>query len=318
MRRFYNWCLRKCQAILGAVTLFLSVFKTRVSTPRQKKHGRLFKRVLLLLTVILMSAVMFSPRMYTTNFGPTDYTFTGSATWVSDGGAAYRLKFLTSGTLITKKNIIVDVWFLGGGAGGGNSNGSNSKAGGGGGGGRTGYWANIILSAGQPYVITIGAGGPNHSAGGVTSLVGGGLNGAVAGGDAIIEATHYLGTNGGCGGGAATRGNGGSNGGNGANGDRGAGGTGQGTTTYEFGDSSLTLYAGGGGAGGGAYPDNWTPGTGGWGGGANGGNGWSNLQNGNHAAANTGGGGGGAGVKSGQGAAGGWGGSGIIVIRNHR
>ena len=161
-------------------------------------------------------------------FKSTDFTYTGIYTWVDDGNHNYRIKFLTSGTFTPKKRIVVDVWFLGGGAGGGNSNGSNNKAGGGGGGGRTGQWANTPLNAGQPYVITIGAGGPNHSAGGVTSLVGGGINGAVAGGDAIV--THYLGANGGSGGGAATRGNGGSNGGNGASGDRGAGGTGHGTT----------------------------------------------------------------------------------------
>ena len=250
-------------------------------------------------------------------FGSADFTFTGAYTWVQDSVSNWRLKFLTSGVFTPKKGVVVDIFLLAGGAGGGNSNGALNKAGGGGGGGRTGTVYSKRLNAGQGYSIVIGAGAPNHSAGGDTHFYGE-VDWGVAGGSAIVESTHYEGTSGGSGGGAATRSSGGSNGGDGGSGDRGSGGTGQHTTTYEFGDASLTLYAGGGGGGGGAYPDNYSAGAGGLGGGANGGGGWNYLTNGNHAAANTGGGGGGAGVKSGQGASGGWGGSGIVVIRNKR
>ena len=105
--------------------------------------------------------------------------------------------------------------------------------------------------------------------------------------------THYTGSNGGSGGGSGANTSrtygvaGCSNGGNGSAGTQ-AGGTGQGTTTYEFGDSSLTLYAGGGGSG--AFGG--SGGAGGSGGGGNGASGYSTA--GGTASPNTGGGGGGA------------------------
>ena len=110
--------------------------------------------------------------------------------------------------------------------------------------------------------------------------------------------------------------NGGSNGGNGDPQNAanigidhwGSPGKGQGTTTREFGESTGTLYAGGGGAGGNGSAQA----KGGSGGGGNG------AWNGNpqtSGAANTGGGGGGMyyGLTNV-----GKGGSGIVVIRNHR
>ena len=249
-------------------------------------------------------------------FTEKDFTFTGSKVWVDDGDGNWRLKFTSSGTFTPKKNVIVDIFFLGGGAGGGDSNGYAS--GGGGGSGRTGQWNSTSLYANTAYTITIGAGSACYGAGGTTSFVGGSLNGAVAGGSAIT--THYTGSNGGSGGGSGANTSrtygvaGGSNGGDGSAGTQ-AGGTGQGTTTYEFGDSSLTLYAGGGGSGafGGAG------GAGGSGGGGNGASGYSTA--GGTALPNTGGGGGGASrgkTTSSGGSTGGLGGSGILVIRNVR
>lgn len=100
-------------------------------------------------------------------------------------------------------------------------------------------------------------------------------------------------------------GNGGSDGGNGRNNENGGekGGTGQGTTTREFGESTGNLYAGGGGGGydGGA-------GIGGAGGGGNGGD-----ENATPGQENSGGGGGGNDSEPGAN-----GGSGIVIIRNAR
>ena len=85
-------------------------------------------------------------------------------------------------------------------------------------------------------------------------------------------------------------------------------GKGQGTTTREFGESTGTLYAGGGGAGGNGSAQA----KGGSGGGGNGA--WNGNQP-SSGAANTGGGGGG--MYSNLTNVG-KGGSGIVVIRNHR
>lgn len=126
-------------------------------------------------------------------------------------------------------------------------------------------------------------------------------------------------------------GNGGSNGANGATvyGDYGTnvGSTGQGTTTRAFGESSGTIYAGGGG-GGGETGSRVAPSTGGTGqnGGGNGGTGYgfgSSGTSGTNATANTGSGGGGCGGASpsngryGNQGDSGAGGSGIIMIRLH-
>ena len=186
-------------------------------------------------------------------FGLADFTYTGTYTWVQDTLTNWRLKFLTSGIFTPRKSVSIDAFLLGGGAGGGNSNGGNATPGGGGAGGRTGQLFSSALDAGVSYVITIGAGGPNHAGGGNTSFVGGSLNGAVAGGSAIVSGQEYRGTNGGSGGGSATSGAGGADGNDGASGDKAAGGTGQHTSTREFGEAGATLYGGGGGGGGGQY-----------------------------------------------------------------
>lgn len=245
---------------------------------------------------------------------PSDVSYTGSWAWVDDGNGNYRIRFLTSGTLTLAKGISVDVWMCGGGAGGGST--GNGTVAAGAGGGRTGQWNSVELVSGVAYSIVVGAGGSPSADGGATGLARGALNIYVSGGS--TPNPRYYGGHGGSGGGGGCA-NGGANGGNGAAGAEGPGGNGQGFSTYEFMNASLTLYAGGGG--GGAGGNNWDPnfGWGGAGGGArggdhNGGTGWS-------AAANTGGGGGGGGGKADGGATGGtggWGGSGILVIRNHR
>lgn len=270
----------------------------------------------------LAGVVGFTNAGRVSSFRSTDYTYTGNSTYIDDGRinnkACWRIKFLTSGTFIPKKQVKIDIFLVGGGAGGGDSNGYADGAGGGS--GRTGTWLNITLIANTSYVVTIGAGSACYSAGGVTSFIGGTVNNSASGGNAIV--THYYGSSGGSGGASGSNTSssssygaaGGSNGGNGGTGST-VGGSGQGTTTYEFGDTSLSIYAGGGGAG--AWGG--TGGAGGSGGGGAGASGYG--QKGNDGTANTGGGGGGASrgkTTASGGNSGGLGGSGIGVIRNTR
>lgn len=234
-----------------------------------------------------------------TAFTEDDFTYTGSYTWVDDEDGDFRIRLLSSGAFTPQKDIVIDVFLVGGGGSGRRS----SEYGGGSGGGYAGTHTSVALAAGTPYLITVAATQTSeNSVGNSTTAFGytltGGNPGVVPGGG-----------NGGSGGGTggtvdANRGAGGYNGGNGYGS---AGGTGQGTTTYEFGDSSLALYSGGGG---GAYR------AGGAGGGGNGYN-----YDGTHtteamsAADNTGGGAGGSyGTISNYG----YGGSGIVIIRNAR
>ena len=243
-------------------------------------------------------------------FTEDDFTFSGSYVFLDDGDHNFRLKFKSSGTFIPKKKLVIDLFLVGGGSGG-RPGIANLRGGGGGGGGLTGTWSSITLNANQAYPVFIGAGGGNNASGGTSSF-----NSiySKSGGTIPANANTY-GAHGGSGGGGGDAGTGGSNGSNGISSNY-AGGTGQGTNTYEFGDSTLTLYAGGGGAGGGQYSYNGA-GIGGAGGGANGGAGAGG--NGASAAANTGGGGGGGGSDDDSTTgAGGSGGSGICIIRNHR
>lgn len=226
-----------------------------------------------------ISAATFDPA--------TDYTYTGTSQVVDDGSGHWRIKFLTSGKLrFSVAPDSLDVFALGGGGGPG----SGGATYGAGAGGRTTTATSMTVQAGVDYSITIGAGGAVAGAGGTTS----GLSTSATGGGCGYGDNH--GGDGGSGGGGGsseeTGGNGGTNGGNGSSQYGNKNGVGQGTTTYEFGNPTLTRYGGGGGGG--------SNGVGGAGGGA---------SKGASAAANTGGGGGGSGGK---------GGSGIVVIRDHR
>ena len=222
------------------------------------------------------------------------FTYTGTYEYIDDGGGNWRIKFLTSGVFTPLKDMTIDAFLVGGGAAGGVAN-KSRRASAGGGGGYTSTVKSITLKANTRYSIVIGAGGkPSTNAdignGGDTTAFSKVVSGGRAGGS---------GTN------AANGGDGGSGGGNvrypnvydgqsdGAGGTN--SGSGQGTTTREFGESGGDLYSGGGGA----FMYGGSKGNGGPGGGANG----------NESAAdNTGGGGGGNGD----------GGSGIVVIRKHK
>ena len=225
-----------------------------------------------------------------------EFTYTGDYEIVNDSDEPitvsegnWKIRFLTSGTLtFTNLNGAeggIDVFLVGGGG-----NGETIRGARGGGGGYTKTVKGVSIAIATPYTVTIGA------SSGTSSAFGASANGA----------SNADGGSGGGGGGSSggTSGDGGSNGGNGTAGNVSQGGTGQGTTTREFGESTGKLYSGGGGgsaAMAGAAGDS-TAGAGAAYGGA--------AKNG---AANTGGGGGAA--YSGTA---GRGGSGIVIIRNAR
>lgn len=258
-----------------------------------------------------------------------EYTYTGSHQLIDDGDGNWRIKFLTSGTLtFSKKPKNIDVFLVGGGGSGGYGGYGDVDGeyyGPGGGGGYTKTEKNIAVT-GTSYSIVVGAGGKNGG-GGTTSAFGHSASGGERGTVSGVKYSDYGGAAhycyGGCGGSAGgstysvsssvpygsygdkiagMKSAGGSDGSNTANYSTYA--KGQGMTTREFGESSGTLYAGGGGCNGSA---------GGAGGGGKGGR--SSNIDGDAGSANTGGGGGGGPYFGGSYGAGG---SGIVIIRNAR
>lgn len=236
-----------------------------------------------------------------------EFTYTGNYSFIDDGEKNWRIKFLTSGVLtFTKlgnaKNGI-DVFCVGGGSAG--THAQNDAGGSGGAGGYTKTSSGVSVALNTAIPVVVGAGGVNPSnntgAGGGTTQFG-----------SFVSAAGGAGTNSGSGGGMNgyydTKNDmlkGGTDGGNAAFTASGSRGIGQGTTTREFGESSGTLYSGGGS--GANRGGDMTAIAGGAGGGGTGGTGTAGGTN-------TGGGGGGAAAESG----GGTGGSGIVVIRNSR
>lgn len=250
------------------------------------------------------------------------FTYTGTYTIVDDNDNEivesadnWKIRFLTSGTLIFTdlKSAAdgIDIFLVGGGGGGGGAGGEYGQGGGGGSGYTTTKKA-YIPKVNTSYTITIGGGG----AGGVNGARGGN-GGTTSAFESTITASggqtgnQGEGWNGGSGGsGGGTGGSGGHGGSDGSNGIDGAStspspGRGQGRTTREFGESEARLYAGGGGG---------ANGNGGAGGGGQGGS--YLVRSGQPGVTNTGGGGGG-GAEHWQ-HAGGAGGSGIVIIRNKR
>ena len=245
----------------------------------------------------------------------TGYMYSGyqqaTATTVSHG----RVVFTSSGTWTVPANVYtIDIHCTGGGKSGNGSN-SSSNGGAAGTGARTSYQKGISVSPGQVVNFTVGSGGKRGSVaqpgsdsiatiGSVTITAKGGHT-DVGGGQSHDSTNKY-------------GGRGGSDGGPGyqrsTNSDI-AGGlrivneysTVQGTTTREFGESSGTLYCGGGGGEGFYSYQNGAGGAGG--GGAGGSSGHFGAQSG------TTGSGGGGGDCRGSGYGGGDGGSGNVVIR---
>lgn len=261
-----------------------------------------------------------------------EFEYTGTYNERLDDGV---VELLTSGVLTVTKDTYIDAFLVGGGGSGAAAPlielPSNSTTGaGGGGGGRTRTLTKVLLTAGVEYSIVIGSGGasvigyPNNS-----NLVYGNKGGATSAFGYTVEGGDDGGNGGGAGGsGGGGKGyvyndgkskvDGGAGGSNGAGGGAGYsnGGTGQGTNTREFGESTGKLYAGGGGGGAGAQRNTYSEaGAGGEGGGGAGGKkgaGAAGIEN-------TGGGGGGSSAApSSTNRVSGAGGSGIVCIRLHK
>ena len=259
-----------------------------------------------------------------------DFNFTGKYNIRDDD----VIEILDSGNIIFNEEENIDIFLVGGGAAGSETSDITYSAGGGGAGGITKTIINTKVSG--EYQLIIGEGGAvgvNYGAGGETAF---GTLITAKGGTSYSNNNYTNGGTGGSGGGAAvygkndlTLGIGGSDGSNGIDGYASGststshkGGSGQGTTTREFGESSGKLYAAGG-AGGRVYGTSAVVSIGGEGGGGNGA--WSNEGNSSFVQAtagkdNTGSGGGGyATAKSSKAAAvnahAASGGSGIICIR---
>lgn len=285
-----------------------------------------------------------------------EFTYTGTnATYkiVQDNGTEitnpatyqgnWKIRFLTSGTLnfsnLCRSRTGIDVFLVGGGGGGGYGGKITSgplACGNGGAGGKTTTAKAIIPTVNTNYSIVVGAGGTGSSststaagAGGNSSAFGQTANGGGGGGkhSSTWYGTAGSGGSGGGAGGLEKGGKGGSNGGNGAQSSNTSGtlagnpGTGQVTTTREFGESSGDLYAGGGSAGSFQGQSRVAGGDGGGGRGACGGVHSSNY-NASAGTTNSGGGGGGGGCGYYGGSydmsPGMAGGSGIVIIRNKR
>ena len=213
------------------------------------------------------------------------FTYTGQFKIVDDSGNEitstttnnWNIRLLTSGTLTftdLRGTTSIDVFLVGGGGG------SPSKTtptdygtvhSGGGGGGYTKTQKAVSVSENSTISVSIGAGGGAGSSGGTTTVKVNGstysASGGAAGGAPWFNVNNTVcgsGGSGGSGGGSASSGgfaggSGGSDGGNGGAGRSnvfpvGSVGSGQGSTTRAFGESSGELYSYGGSGGGGSAP----------------------------------------------------------------
>lgn len=285
---------------------------------------------------------------------PFAFTYTGSYATEGNLEGNFVIRFKTSGTLqitsVGNTGGKLDVFCVGGGSAGNGpslSNMSANNSSGGGGGGYTKTTKSVSISN-TSYSIIVGAGGtyitPSYKNGydyidpAVAGNKSSGLGVSANGGTntnkkwKYADAPCHCGFDGGSGGAAGSMWKAykaGSDGGDGAeNNNYTRGGTGQGTTTREFGESSGKLYSGGGGCGmyfdssDGTYSKGATPGDGG--GGCGVGYGWTGSDgkttyDAQPGTVNTGGGGGGSGYfKRSTGSNGASGGSGIVCIRNAR
>ena len=182
---------------------------------------------------------------FTYKVGTPAFTFTGNYKIENEGTADWKIYFLTSGTLtFTEEPPRIDVFLVGGGGGGGQ--GWNS-AGAGGGGGYTKTVTNIVVSASKEYAIVVGEGGTvtytaKSNDGDSSSAFGYSASGGQGGGGINQNNISWVGGNGGSGGANYNNTTGAGSDGNNAT----SGGTGQGTTTREFGESTGKLYSAGG------------------------------------------------------------------------
>lgn len=201
-------------------------------------------------------------------------TYTGSFDIINEDANNWKIKFLSSGELVLKTSLNVDLFLVGGGGGGGNtctttSAGTYCQSGGGGGGGYTKTYKNQTITAGT-YKIEIGDGGflgdngkatyfgstsTYYAAGGsgATNNGGNGGSGGGSGSCAVCQGTDWSG----CVNFGSLNGSGGKFGGYGTGCSTSlgsaSGGAGQNYTTCEFGlgttfscNTGITAYAQGG------------------------------------------------------------------------
>ena len=187
-----------------------------------------------------------------------DFNWTGGdGTYqvLDDGDGNWRIKLLSSGTFTPLRNMVIDAFLVGAGGGKGYAHC------GAGGSGYTTTVRSIVLAANTAYQITIGAAGTNGPTtatngtdGGTTSAFAASAPGG-KGSNAGKSSSKAVGADGGSGGGGlnvsgihvnSSTADGGTDGANGTTATT-AGGTGQGTTTREFGETDGDLYASGGG-----------------------------------------------------------------------
>ena len=188
----------------------------------------------------------------------TDFTWTGgdgTLQLIDDGEENWRIKFLSSGTFTPLVDMVVDVFCLGGGGG------TGGRRCGAGGAGYTTTVQSVALTAGTAYTVTVGAAGKNSDVaagdgtdGGSTSAFGVKAQGGFGTAQGSSSSARIAGGNGGSGGGAIgststySQMPGGADGSDGEVYSDYVAGTGQGTTTREFGEAAGTLYAEGGGS----------------------------------------------------------------------
>lgn len=186
----------------------------------------------------------------------TDFLWSGdSDTLQVIDGDPWRMKFLSSGSFTPLRDMVIDAFLAGAGGGKGYTHC------GAGGSGYTTTVRSIVLAANTAYQITIGAAGTNGpttatngTEGGTTSAFAASAPGG-KGSKAGKSSLKAVGADGGSGGGGlnvsgvhanSSTADGGIDGEDGATATT-AGGTGQGTTTREFGETDGDLYASGGG-----------------------------------------------------------------------
>jgi len=221
------------------------------------------------------------------------YTFTGSHQLLDDGDGNWRIKLKSSGTLTFQYERLIDVFLVGAGGGATAVNGTSTgeyRYASGGGGGYAQTCASLTAQRKTDYSVIVGVGAAGAE-GAASSAFGQSAAGGKAGG---LASTGYVAGGDGGSGGGGYLGAGGSDGANGGSGYNSCpGGSGQGTTTREFGEADGAPYAAGGNGG---QPD-----TDGAAGAANTGDGATPYKSNS--------------ADSHDGFAGG---SGIVIVRNHR
>ena len=166
--------------------------------------------------------------------GVPKFTYTGQYSFIDDGGGNWRIKFLTSGVLTWIKDTMIDAFLVG--AGGGGKSQSPQASGGG---GYTKTVKSVALAKNAKYTIEIGVSGESVNGGNTSAF---GLTAEVV--KFGLKVTSTVGDGGSGRGGYNAAG--GIDGANGSTNSLYSGGTGQGTTTREFGESTGDLYASGG------------------------------------------------------------------------